>query len=203
MEKYKVCPYCGIQNGPTLFECIKCETDLTGIKITDEEAERGLSATIKNNTFAADKVMVRICDCGTKNPANARKCSSCGEDVSDIMPVPDKKSEPTSFLLSSLDGTFAYKITDAETIIGRENAMSQYLQNKAFVSRAHVKITVENDELFIENLSATNFTFINNKKISEKVKLNDGDELGFGGIYKNNQRQEQAAYFLVRIGSCI
>ena len=39
-------------------------------------------------------------------------------------------------------------------------------------------------------------------KITEKVKLNDGDEFGLGGITINGNRQEQAAYFLVRIGAC-
>ena len=39
-------------------------------------------------------------------------------------------------------------------------------------------------------------------EIIEKTKLTDGDEVGLGGIRINGSRQEQAAYFLVRIGSC-
>lgn len=203
MEKYKICPSCGIKNGPILFECLKCEADLTNIKITDEESETTLSNTVDIKIASPSKVFVRICECGTKNSANVRKCSSCGEDISYATPIPDEETEQGSFIVSSIDGAFSYKINDTETIIGRENLMSQYLQNKAFVSRNHAKITIENNDLFIENLSTTNFTFINNKKIFEKVKLNDGDELGFGGICINNERQEQAAYFLVRIGACI
>ena len=59
------------------------------------------------------------------------------------------------------------------------------------------------NELFIENLSNTNFTYVNNKKILEKTKLQDGDEIGLGGTNLNGKCQEQAAYFLVRIGQCI
>ena len=40
MEKYKICPSCGTKNEPTLLECVNCETDLTRIKITDEENEK-------------------------------------------------------------------------------------------------------------------------------------------------------------------
>ena len=36
MEKYKICPSCKTKNPPALFECMSCEADLTGVKITDE-----------------------------------------------------------------------------------------------------------------------------------------------------------------------
>jgi len=81
--------------------------------------------------------------------------------------------------------------------------MSDYLINKKYVGRSQAKLTINNNELWIENLSGTNPTFVNNKKITEKTKLSDGDEIGLGGIVINGSRQEQAAYFLVRIGSCI
>ena len=64
-------------------------------------------------------------------------------------------------------------------------------------------VTTMNDEWFIENLSNTNFTYVNNKKIMEKTKLTDGDEIGLGGTNLNHKRQEQAAYFQVRIGQCM
>ena len=87
--------------------------------------------------------------------------------------------------------------------IGRENTMSEYLSTKSYVSRSHAVVTIVNNELYIENLSNTNFTYVNNKKITEKTKLNDGDEIGLGGTNLNGKCQEQAAYFLVRIGQCM
>lgn len=204
VEKYKICPYCKTKNAPALFECINCEADLTGVKITDEETER----MIAENAAAqpeTHKKTVRICECGTKNAPNARKCASCNEDISDIMPTPDDDAEQPSatFILSSLDGQFAYKVTAEEVVIGRENAMSEYLSSKSYVSRAHAKLTLSADSLYIENLSNTNFTYVNNKRIAEKTKLNDGDEIGLGGTSVNGKCQEQAAYFLVRIGQCM
>lgn len=203
MEKYKICPSCKVKNPPALFECMNCEADLTGVKITDEETERMM---VENATAQAESTpqnMVRVCECGAKNVPNARKCSSCNEDISDIIPTPDNEEEFISFVLSSLDGQFAYKITTDEVTIGRENTMSDYLSVKSYVSRSHARVTKENSELYIENLSNTNFTYVNNKKITEKTKLQDGDEIGLGGTNLNGKYQEQAAYFLARIGQCM
>ena len=203
MEKYKICPSCHEKNEPTLLECIYCEADLTGVKITDEESER----MQENNSIAEQQTaeLVRLCECGAKNPPNARKCSLCGEDISDITPTPDTAEKPaeTTFVLSSTDGQYAYKLTSDEIIIGRENVMSEYLSVKSYVSRSHARLSIINGELFIENMSNTNFTYVNNQKITEKTRLNDGDEIGLGGTNINGKSQSMAAYFLVRIGQCM
>ena len=206
MKKYKFCPSCKTKNPPDLFECLNCETDLTGIKITDEETEKMIAKNAAAQTEADPKKMVRVCECGVKNAPNARKCNSCNEDISDITPTPDNEEEKIDtifFVLSSLDGQFAYKVTTDDITIGRENTMSEYLAVKSYVSRSHARITKVNNELFIENLSNTNFTYVNNQKINEKTKLQDDDEIGLGGTNLNGKCQEQAAYFLVRIGQCM
>ena len=202
MNKYKICPECHEKNEPYLMDCAFCEADLTGVKITDEETERMVQQNDSAQATTAAK-LIRLCDCGAKNPANARKCSACQEDISDITPTPDMEESPSlSFILSSIDGQYAYTVTADEVTVGRESVMREYLNSKSYVSRAHAKLTVENNELWIENLSGTNYTFVNNQKITEKTKLADGDEIGLGGMNINGSRQEQAAYFLVRIGSC-
>ncbi len=203
MEKYKICPSCKTKNEPTLLECINCEADLTMVKITDEETERMLEENAAVQ-FAASVKWVRVCECGAKNPANARKCRSCNEDVSDITPVPDdaKQQNASAYVLSSLDGQYVYKMTADEVVIGREKIMGEYLSAKSYVSRAHAKLFLAEGELYIENMSNTNFTYVNNKKISGKTKLQDGDEVGLGGMNVNGKRQERAAHFLVRIRQC-
>lgn len=203
MEKYKICPSCHEKNEPTLLECIYCEADLTGVKITDKESER----MQENNSIAEQQTaeLVRLCECGAKNPPNARKCSLCGEDISDITPTPDTAEKPaeTTFVLSSTDGQYAYKLISDEIIIGRENVMSEYLSVKSYVSRSHARLSIINGELFIENMSNTNFTYVNNQKITGKTQLKDGDEIGLGGTSVNGKSQSMAAYFLVRIGQCM
>lgn len=198
MEKYKICPACKEKNEPALLECRYCEADLTRVKITDEQTDKMLE-TVEEKPAAT---LVRICECGAKNPPNARKCSTCGEEISDIPPTPDTEESCTeiNIVLGSLDGQYAYKLTENEVIVGRENVMSEYLSAKSYVSRAHAKLIVENNELFIENLSGTNYTYLNNKKITAREKLNDGDEIGLGGTNVNGSCQAEAAYFRVRIG---
>lgn len=202
MNKYKICPECHEKNDPFMIECAYCESDLTGVRITDEETERMAQENAALQAETSVK-LIRLCDCGTKNAPNARKCSACHEDISDITPTPDTEEETaTSFILSSMDGQYAYTMTADEVTIGRESTMGEYLGRKSYVSRSHAKLSVESGELWIENLSGTNFTYVNNQKITEKTKLADGDEVGLGGMSINGSRQEQAAYFLVRIGSC-
>ena len=209
MQKYKICPSCHSKNEPTLLECLYCEADLTHVKVTDEETEKMLEGNAGDTPEPSEKTaMVRVCDCGEKNPANARKCQACGEDISDIIPTPDEapKTEAVSspaYVLSSLDGQYAYRVPCNETVIGRENAMGDYLASKSYVSRVQARLTIEDGALCIENLSGTNFTYVNNKKIIEKTVLKDGDELGLGGTNINGKCQSEAAYFLVRIGQCM
>lgn len=200
MAKYKICPTCSTQNPPTKFECVKCETDLTGVQSTDAVKEKSKKPSNASNSI--DQILIKRCNCGKTNPANSRKCCSCGEDICDITPVPDKDLS-CSYTLSSIEGTYAYTITEQETLIGREQKMSDYLVDKSFVSRIHCKLIIENGELYVENTSSTNHTFLNNMKVEGKAKLSDGDELALGGVLMNNHRQNNAAYFLVRIGSCI
>ncbi|PNT92253.1 FHA domain-containing protein [Clostridium thermosuccinogenes] len=204
MGKYKICPSCKTKNEPTLFECVNCEADLTGVKITDDETDRMIKEMEASQPQTAKK-LVRVCECGAKNPPNARKCSVCNEEISDIPPTPAEAEEQISiaYVLSSLDGQYVYKMITDEVVIGRENCMSEYLSNKSYVSRVHAKLLLVDGELYIENMSNTNFTYVNNKKIMERTKLQEGDEIGLGGMNMNGKRQEQAAYFLVRVGQCM
>lgn len=204
MKKYKICPSCNAKNDPTLLECLLCEADLTRVRIIDDETERMLTEDISPQRAEAIE-FVRVCECGEKNPPNARKCRACAEDISDITPTSDKNDaqESCTFILSSLDGKFAYKMSLDEVTIGRENVMSEYLINKNYVSRAHAKLSLINNELFIENLSTTNFTYVNNQRITSKMSLSDGDEIGLGGTNLNGKSQLEAAYFGVRICKCM
>lgn len=206
MAKYKICPVCGKHNMPTMLECIGCETDLSGIRTIDEDIEKAQSVPSPSVPKASSVKMIRLCDCGYKNSVQNRKCISCGEDISMVVPTPDtaEKDEPVKFVLSSIDGSFAYELTQAKTVVGRENEMREYLDGKPYVSRKHAEFQVEKDKLFLVNYSHTNYTFINNQKIDDENphELSDGDEVGLGGNSENKQRQSDAAYFLVRIGSC-
>jgi hypothetical protein len=205
MEKYKVCPYCGTHNPPKMLECIQCETDLSNVRVIDnmiEQKEQEKASDSQGSSVEAK--MIRLCDCGTHNPVNSRKCINCGEDISDIVPTPKTNEEISKCVFASLDGMYAYEVCEPEVVIGREEVMNEYLAAKTYVSRRHAIIKMDADHFYIKNLSQTNFTYVNNVKIPDgDYELHDGDEIGVGGNSVNGKRQEEAAYFQVRIGSCI
>ena len=198
MEKFKVCPVCGMHNKPNMIECIGCETDLTSVKATDEATEQAKITAQENTSENVEEKYVRICDCGCINSATAKKCIECGEDISDIAPILQSENNTCKYVMTSLDGEYAYEIKDGTAILGRENEMKEYLADKAYVSRQHAKIMKDDDKVYIENLSNTNFTFVNNQKIVEKTELHVDDEIGLGGNETNGSRQSGAAYLILR-----
>lgn len=198
MEKFKICPVCGMHNKPNMIECIGCETDLTSVKATDEATEQTKITAQENTSENVEEKYVRICDCGCINSATAKKCIECGEDISDIAPILQSENNTCKYVMTSLDGEYAYEIKDGTAILGRENEMKEYLADKAYVSRQHAKIMKDDDKVYIENLSNTNFTFVNNQKIVEKTELHVDDEIGLGGNETNGSRQSGAAYLILR-----
>lgn len=203
MEKYKVCPTCGVHNPPTKLECIECETDLSGVRVIDaaiEKAEQESSNNECSVTISQNSKMIRICDCGAKNVAQARKCKECGEDIS-MNPIMQDCDEEEKYILTSIDEEYAYEINTENIIVGREHDMKAYLDKKPYVSRKHAEVLLKDGKLFIKNYSNTNFTFVNNVKISseEFLELHDGDEIGLGGNSQDGERQQDAAYFIVRM----
>lgn len=204
LDKYKVCPNCGEHNAPNKVECRKCETDLTGIKVVDSASE---SKCDSNSTTQRDsaKVLVRVCDCGEQNPPQARKCRKCGEEISDIQPkevlIEEKKC--FSYELKAIDDSYAAILSDPVVIVGRESGLKEYLGNKVYVSRLHAKFTIVAEKVFVENLSATNKTYVNNEIIQDgaPVEIKNGDEIGLGGKVINNSRQNMAAYFVFSVKS--
>lgn len=226
MSRYKLCPSCKAQNDPRSLECSECQYDLTGVPITDSEVigmvtnesmppevvpaenltgteDQGEPSTGNVKTTEESSPLVRVCSCGEINPPQLRKCQKCHEDISDILPTPRPVKRDVHFQLEEIGGTGRmYQLPCGSMLIGRENGLRECLGAKPYVSRTHARLTVENGLLYIENLSATNYTYVNNVKIpAGKTQLKLGDELGLGGIMLNGQRQSGAAYFLVGIVS--
>lgn len=198
MEKFKICPVCGMHNKPNMIECLGCETDLTSVKATDEETEKAKIDVQESEVSKPQEEYVRICDCGAVNSATAKKCAECGEGISDIAPTLNMQRSECTFVMASLDGTYVFEIKEGEVVIGREHEMKEYLMNKPYVSRQHAKLIKEDDKVFIENLSGTNYTFVNNQRIAERTELKLNDEIGLGGNEVNGKRQDEAAYLVLR-----
>lgn len=209
LEKYKICPACGEHNPPSLLECRKCETDLTGVKVMDSEMEQQLEEEKKNESSGASTApkgvptLVRVCDCGAHNLPQARKCKECGEDISDIIPTTVMEEQKFSYKLQAVGDDYSVDLEDEVLVVGRESGLKDYLGSKMYVSRQHAKLTIVEGKVFIENLSNTNHTFINNIEVKgpAPTELKDGDEIGLGGMEINGERQSDAAYFVYHVTS--
>ena len=195
MKPYKRCPACGKENDTQAWECEECGIDISNEPVIQEEIELPATHTVK---------MERICDCGFHNAPNARKCQQCGADISDIEIVEAREASTPHYILTSLDETYAYELLGTSVVFGREAEMQEYLSDKLFVSRRHAELFKEASQLYVKDLNAKNHTFVNNKQVAsdEPVLLSDGDTLSLGGNELNGKRQDNAAYFLVRIGAC-
>lgn len=198
MKKFKICPRCNTKNEPYLMACTKCRKSLNSINVTDDISEQEKSKSEVNINDNKKHTLVRICKCGIKNAPNARKCNSCGEDISDIKPIPDTDFNSIRFNLHSLDESFIFELKSNDIVMGRENTLKEYLKTKTFVSRRHCRFSIENNELFIEDLGSKNSTYVNDEKIGSKTKLSIGDEVSLGGFNINGTRQEKAAYFVIK-----
>lgn len=65
-----------------------------------------------------------------------------------------------------------------EVVIGRSSELDMVLVED-MVSRRHAKISVENGEIFLEDLGSTNGSFVNGEKIT-RTKLAEGDRILIG-----------------------
>ena len=74
-----------------------------------------------------------------------------------------------------------YPLTKRVTVIGRDPSADISL-NVNFISRRHMRIGVQKDVVFIEDMGSSNGTFVNGKRIPPKqiVTLDNGDTLGVG-----------------------
>lgn len=192
MSKFRICPDCGRPNPPGRIECESCEADLTAVPLTDGnvQPEPESAAPVKPRP-------VRICACGAENPAAARVCASCGEDISDIVPTLSGEVRCT---LTSCDGKWAFALNQPETVLGRERGLGEHFADKPFVSRVHARLIMADGRVYIEDLGATNRTYINGEVLSGAPReLVDGDIVGLGGNDPDDEAQSGAAYFVARI----
>lgn len=68
------------------------------------------------------------------------------------------------------------------------------------MSRVHAKLSISGGRVFIEDMGATNHTYVNGELVTGKPReLLDGDVVGLGGSSPDDETQRGAAYFTVRI----
>lgn len=198
MKKYKICPDCGEKNDPELIRCDACGADITFINATDDETEAKAAENVQSEETVSETVseLVRICSCGFANPAAARKCQKCGEYIADVMPSPLESEKNYALVLA--DGSL-WPLTKPETVIGRDNDLSEKLCSNIYVSRSHCKIIVKDNKLYIQDMGSTNGTCVNCSKICDITELKNGDRVALAHVPSGEEFQQTAFYFEVKI----
>lgn len=64
--------------------------------------------------------------------------------------------------------------------LGRKDDNSLIINNDHFVSSYHAKIYVRNNEFYLEDLASTNGTYVNEEKISGRIRLRINDTVRLG-----------------------
>lgn len=74
-----------------------------------------------------------------------------------------------------------YPLTGQSVVVGRSIDADLTVPENS-VSRNHAKLSMEGDDVYIEDLGSANGTFINNDKLSTRVGLRDKDMIRFGAV---------------------
>jgi pSer/pThr/pTyr-binding forkhead associated (FHA) protein len=96
-------------------------------------------------------------------------------------------------VVQGTNATLPFPPGKTELIVGREDPVSGIFPDidltdhggdEGGVSRRHARIFVEGSDLFIEDLNSTNYTYVNQQKLTpgQPHPLNSEDEVRFGRV---------------------
>ena len=91
------------------------------------------------------------------------------------------------WILQSSEGTFRLTPGAVKTV-GRA-PRADFILDVALVSRVHCRLTATDGHLEVEDLSSTNGTFVNDKKV-DRANLATGDRLRVGRVELTIERQD-------------
>jgi hypothetical protein len=93
-------------------------------------------------------------------------------------PFVDGRSYVLRFISGKYQGGEFPLAKDKQIIVGRSSDLDMVLVED-MVSRKHAKITMQSDQIWIEDLGSTNGTFVNGEKI-KRARLKEGDRVLIG-----------------------
>ena len=100
--------------------------------------------------------------CGTPFSPGSKFCANCGHSFSGQMPVPPPTNQPTRSL-----------------VIGREYDADIRL-DASQVSRYHARLILQGASMFIEDNDAGNGTFVNDRPVNGRQRVQPNDSIGLG-----------------------
>jgi hypothetical protein len=103
---------------------------------------------------------------------------------------------PGRLVVQGTNAALPFPAGKTEIFVGREDPvsgvfpeidLSDHGGDEGGVSRKHARIFVQGNQVYIEDLNSTNYTYVNQQKITpgQSHPLNDGDEVRFGRVKLN------------------
>ena len=100
----------------------------------------------------------KICICGYVNSSTVKECAECARTIlkSDLNWISSVK-----YILVSQKDSYCIPVSEPSVVIGRSETGWEYLKNYDYVSREHIRLTVqENNELYATDITAENETWL-------------------------------------------
>jgi len=88
-------------------------------------------------------------------------------------------TEPALILKEGPKAGETFELQKPETTLGREPGVDWVIESPG-VSRRHARFSFEGDTCLLEDLGSSNGTYVNGVRITNPVKLNNGDEIKLG-----------------------
>lgn len=223
MPMKRVCPQCRKINPISALECADCGMELLSqnpqdvvdgmeymseVKAMPQENERqesgmsnvsASSADAGESSTSKDSAVGKQCPtCKKQYPFAMHTCPQCGNylEISYVRSV----STNNGFVLKSEDGLASLRIGIGDRYtLGKEGALNDYLQNKAYVSRQQAIVQMQGNYLTITHIGRTNPTLVNGSAIQKDQPhvLHEGDRIALGAL-EGQGVVSGAAYFAVR-----
>jgi len=118
-----------------------------------------------------------------------------------VTPAPPPAYPPAAavqgrLVVQATNASLLFPPGKTEIIVGREDPVSGVFPDidltdhggdEGGVSRRHARIFVQGDQVFIEDLNSTNYTYVNQQRLTpgQPQPLNDGDEVRLGRVKLN------------------
>lgn len=185
-NKFKFCS-CGKKNKKMARFCVLCKSDLSFEVAMTENDYQKMKKTTKSHVEPIEIVGKSELYLSHKGgEGKSGKYIPSRLDISawiysqEAIDYRDMKT--FSCNLFSLEGNSTVSVDKFPVLLGRgDGPLQEYLVSKKYVSRSHIFLHLEDDGIYLEPLSETNPTFVNQKSVREKVRLKSGDEIGLGG----------------------
>lgn len=196
-----VCPQCSTANEDIARFCDNCGALLAA---QPPSAQPSSAAPVASSAVAPGSVVANTCPaCGTPFIPGEAFCSDCGAQLpgqpqeayaTPVAPAytpPNVGARPRLVVAGS--GAEFDLAGKSEVLIGREDPISGIFPQIDLaphggevggVSRRHARLMLRNGQWLIEDLNSTNFTFVNNQRLTPgaPLALKDGDQIRMGRV---------------------